>query len=367
MDRNDDGRKSLTEEAQRWYDILLRDPSETERADFGEWIRGSTRHVLAFLKLVALERELPTLNPTARQIDLRSLIAQVQEEQRSAMRPARRAASQRGWRRAVAVTTLVIALVITIAFFGLQPASGSLTYATIIGERRALPLPDGSTLELNTATRVTVRFTASMREVTLLAGEALFHVAHDPLRPFLVKVGPVAIQDVGTAFSVRTDPERIVVSVLSGQVDMRASVPMTQVTNERPTGGTLLHTLRLANGYAATFSNGLTPEKESMPVQISSQSAQQIERLTAWTRGRLIIAPGETLAELVRELNRYHQRKIVLDDPSLAGLVVGGAIDMTREDDIGFLVHTLSDTVEIELNQSRPNVVHLRRHSRPEP
>jgi hypothetical protein len=89
------------------------------------------------------------------------------------------------------------------------------------------------------------------------------------------------------------------------------------LAKEHAAGGMPFKAIQLVHGYAATFSNARPSQKRFLPIWISAESAQELERLTAWTRGRLIIAPGETLGELVRELNRYHHRKIVLEDPSL--------------------------------------------------
>ena len=66
-----------------------------------------------------------------------------------------------------------------------------------------MPLPDGSFASLNTASRVSVRFTPERRAVRLEEGEAWYQVAHDRARPFVVEAGPVRVQAVGTAFSVR--------------------------------------------------------------------------------------------------------------------------------------------------------------------
>ena len=57
---------------------------------------------------------------------------------------------------------------------------------TTVGERRTVKLPDGSSVELNTASELAVRYTASARAIRLTRGEAYFTVASDPQRPFSV-------------------------------------------------------------------------------------------------------------------------------------------------------------------------------------
>src|SRR3546814_5104405 len=73
----------------------------------------------------------------------------------------------------------------------------------------ALPISDGSIATVNTASRIAVALEPERRHITLEEGEAWFQVAHDAHRPFVVDVGSVRIRAVGTAFSVRRNPEGV--------------------------------------------------------------------------------------------------------------------------------------------------------------
>src|SRR5690606_34501615 len=76
-------------------------------------------------------------------------------------------------------------------------------YATAIGQRRDVVLDDGSLVTLNTDTLVEVRYSHARRDVRLLQGQAMFHVAKNPERPFIVSAGNRRVTALGTAFDVQ--------------------------------------------------------------------------------------------------------------------------------------------------------------------
>lgn len=82
-------------------------------------------------------------------------------------------------------------------------ASSPESYVTAVGERSTITLGDGSQVSLNTDSRLRVSFTADRRQVTLLAGQALFEVAPDSVRPFEVAAAGHRVVALGTAFDVR--------------------------------------------------------------------------------------------------------------------------------------------------------------------
>ena len=99
------------------------------------------------------------------------------------------------------------ALAACAGIFWIQHLVGWTDYGTATSEQRTFVLADGSVIELNTQSRVSVRLTAKAREVRLIEGEALFRVHHDAARPFRVYAGSATIEDVGTQFNVRNRPD----------------------------------------------------------------------------------------------------------------------------------------------------------------
>ena len=76
-------------------------------------------------------------------------------------------------------------------------------FTTRKGEVQVVALGDGSVVTLNTASRIAVDFSHSRRDIALLGGEALFDVAKDRARPFVVTAGNTQVRAVGTSFTVR--------------------------------------------------------------------------------------------------------------------------------------------------------------------
>ena len=100
------------------------------------------------------------------------------------------------------VATLALLACIAAAFLWID-SDASRTYSTGIGEQRTIQLVDGSTVELNARSRVKVRLTEHRRDVALIEGQALFRVAKDKQRPFVVRAGDAPVRAVGTEFEDR--------------------------------------------------------------------------------------------------------------------------------------------------------------------
>src|SRR4051812_39117088 len=99
---------------------------------------------------------------------------------------------------------------------GLGDAGRGRTFATAIGKRDSLRLPDGGRVVLGPASKLVVAaaYGRETREVEL-HGEAYFDVVHDTTRPFMVRAGSVSVRDVGTSFAVRADSGRVVQVVVT--------------------------------------------------------------------------------------------------------------------------------------------------------
>jgi transmembrane sensor len=199
------------------------------------------------------------------------------------------------------------------------------SYATRIGETRVVPLPDGSIVTLNTNSEVAVRFTPGARVVQLVRGEALFDVAKNKARPFVVAAGDTSVRVVGTSFTVRhLDAAPVQVLVREGIVEV--SKPAAGMTPVRIT----------ANNMAVAAPDG------GAAISASVVPAAQLHRQLAWQSGQIAFE-GETLAQAVQEFSRYSDTRIVIDDPVLAKEEIAGLFKAT--DPIGF-----AQTIAISLN-----------------
>ena len=212
------------------------------------------------------------------------------------------------------------------------------SYATGKGEIRSVLLQDGTVIWLNTDSRLRVDYSRSRRAVSLLAGEALFDVAKDSARPFLVRAEALAVRAVGTSFSVsRLAGEPIEVIVREGTVDVAHA------------GGDQAAPVRLPGGTRALATS-------SGPLQVSVLDAQAVARSLSWTTGMLDFN-GATLAEAAARFARYSDDRIVIDDPAVAQRTVTGRFAATKP-------AAFAQAVALSMNlQARPDgrSVHLSR------
>ncbi len=112
-----------------------------------------------------------------------------------------RAAAPRSIRQSLASVLLLAAA----SGWWLDYHAPTLNYATNIGERHSIELADGSRIELNAATELSVRLSWLRREIRLDKGQAMFTVAHERLRPFEVHSGALKIHDIGTAAQLKQE------------------------------------------------------------------------------------------------------------------------------------------------------------------
>lgn len=180
---------------------------------------------------------------------------------------------------------------------------------TRLGERRVITLADGSRIHLNTASAVEVAMRKHSRRIRLVRGEALFEVAHDPRRPFLVDAGAARLRAVGTAFNVRIRDTVVELTVTEGVV----AVAEDTVDVHRPDVSKIV-----AGGGAVIGSGAVAPTALDPAI---------LRQRTAWQDG-VIELDGETLAQAVAEFNRYRDPPIIIGDPRLANLRVGGRFEV---------------------------------------
>lgn len=203
---------------------------------------------------------------------------------------------------------------------------------TAVGEQKTLNLPDGTRIELNTATRLIVKYDAETRAVELKSGEAYFSVAHEP-RPFVVVAGNRKVIAVGTSFTVRRDQsadDSLTVTLIEGTVavapvsaaDILPATPMPEVTV-------------LSAGERAHVRRHAPTTVDTPP----------IERVTGWMRGQLIF-DHTPLAEAVAELNRYGKTRVSVASLATGRIPVSGTF---RTGDSVSFAHAAAQTYNLKL------------------
>jgi transmembrane sensor len=353
----------IYEEACTWFvEARGGELDNSGRRDLDRWLRKSPEHLSAYLEIAAIWNEGSKLDPANKWVadtlirdaleagddnvvplprattgeispDLsrRTISGTRPADVRSTPQPTVHASSKvsvagfQQWRRlAIAATIAILALL-----------GGTLTmhelsapiYATALGEQRSIEFTDGSSVELNSRSRIRVQYSKQERDVELMEGQALFHVAHDTGRPFIVAVGATRVRAVGTQFDVYKKSSATVVSVVEGRVAVYAternaaavprSPPASPPSEEEPvapgvtpeTGSSFL----LAAGEQLTVTSG-SAQKTASP---------DISGATAWTRAEIVF-DSATLSEVAEEFNRYNERQLIIEDPDLLDFHISG-------------------------------------------
>jgi transmembrane sensor len=208
------------------------------------------------------------------------------------------------------------------------------TYRADIGAIRVLSLADGSTVTLNTNTIVHVRFSGTSRRIDLERGEAFFEVAKDPGRPFFVSAAGERVSAVGTQFSVfrRTSDTRVVVT--EGKVKV-----------EEFRGETV--------GPATDLPAGSIAQVGSAGVLVKQGSLAEAEAYTNWRSGYITLNDTE-LSTAVAEFNRYNKKQLVIGDPSIATLRVGGNL---RAANVRAFVRVLEEGFPVRAQEEDDRIV----------
>jgi len=198
-------------------------------------------------------------------------------------------------------------------------------FSTGKGETKVVALKDGSVVTLNTASEILVNYSENLRSVELVHGQALFDVAKNKARPFVVAAGDTSVRVVGTSFSVsRFDAAPIQVLVREGTVEVF-----------KPTARDVAPIRISANTMAVAMPDNGDITARAVPTA-------QVHRAMAWQEGQIAFE-GETLARAAAEFSRYSDTRIVIDDPALAKEEIAGLFKAT--DPVGF-----AQTIAISLN-----------------
>ena len=343
--------KQIYEEAAEWVvEVRVGDMDAPTRKRLDAWIRESPRHIRAFLELSCLweeaeDSDLDRGNSTESLIaaarastNVIALEGECVAAARQGPDPLHRRSSNKP---GVGILTLarflsgrsavLASVVLVCSGVGLVALNvyWNNDYATGTGEQRTVRLADGSTIELNSKSRMRVLFSERERDVELVEGQALFRVAKDHARPFVVQSAGTRVRAVGTQFDVYRKASGTQVTVVEGRVAVFApfhpeALPSNeerlpaQLTAGGSTGEAGSAAVLVSSGEQVTVTNQEVPEPHRTDLRAA----------TAWTNRELVF-DMTPLAEVAQEFNRYNARKLVVSDPTLAQFHVTGIFSST--------------------------------------
>jgi transmembrane sensor len=355
-------RARATEEAAHWWERLGTKPpaevSEVDRQEFTQWLRESPLHVAELLHVAHVhdalvgfklwaDIPLQTQHEEGNVTDLPSSCGVLQ----NATGGEQIRKNQRRTRSLVAASAAALAIVVG----WIAVRSVGTTVATDRAERREVVLTDGSVVSLEPETTLRVELGKRQRRVLLTQGRALFHVAKDSTRPFIVHAGKTDVRAVGTIFGVEQKNQSIIVTVSEGKVavvptaDLRSVTPSsnsplfaprenTQVSvrdgaaNHDDVGVPTEKGARVSAGSTNAMASGepgevfLTADQQiTVPKSGAASSIDKVDanRALAWSEGRLVF-DSTPLSEVAEEFNRYNRVRLRIRGEALRHRTISG-------------------------------------------
>ena len=314
-------------EALAWIAQLSSDEfTAKDLAAFREWVQRSPAHEKEVKSIASLWGEMNVLT---------DLIAPISEADRVAKALRRKDKRRKPMSYRIILTSVAIftALAVTTTILLPHMAKDSqiikvaevnvpIVFKSVIGEQQKHTLPDGSIITLNTNSHIDVDFTDNQRTVRLLKGEALFSVAKDPSKPFVVVADNGIVRAVGTEFSVRLFKNSVDVVVSEGSVELATLEPtqpaLSRDFNIKQDAKKVASLGIITAGQAAQIKNS--------NVKVELYAVAEIDAKLAWQSGRLEFL-GKPLDEVISEVGRYTDLTIIIDDPELKKLSFGGAFN----------------------------------------
>lgn len=281
------------QEAADWYLRLAEDATEDELRAWVEWCAADPANLKEFERTRDTWQAFDGLEPQA--LDLLSHL----EEKTG---PRARA------KFAIAASILIVTAAAgwwAIENHYFSPNKRVFTARETVNE--STTLPDGSTLTLAPRTNVAMDFSGKVRGLELSQGEAYFKVSPNKTKPFIVHAASFSITALGTAFNIKSTPDRIIVTVQEGLVEAARGTEKW----------------RVAAGYQLKY---------DLARRTTHIAAIDPERELTWKEGRLEYFL-EPLENVVSDANRYTHRHIEITDPKIAQITYSGTIFTQSIDD----------------------------------
>lgn len=325
--------KKIDNDAAEWVARMdAVDWSEEDQSRFDAWIGISLQHRVAFLRLHAAWAQADRLRAlgAGKPPGLVPAVGQWQNahfmEAKSRIRPR--------WWRISAIAAVAASLVLMVALLVPLAKKDQSQYETAFGHLSSVPLSDGSMLTMSSNTHLQVMMSAEQRHIDLVRGEAFFSVTKDADRPFVVSMKDVRVVAVGTEFSVRNDGGSWRVAVSEGVVRIE---------------GLRDQALLLRAGSVAMLREG--------KVAVADLGQREVDGLLSWRSGYLTF--HETpLSEAVEEFNRFNSKKIVVMDPEIASIPVGGRFKWSNS---GAFVRLVENGLSLRARDSGEQIILERR------
>lgn len=283
------GQDALIAEASRWLAAL--DAGSARPDEFEAWRRADPARAVAYARVAASWESTAAAQPGATQAPV-------------AAAPVPTTAGRRQWLKAAAVGLPVMLLG---SGFIAQRAYAWDNATTRVGEKRRVPLPDGSVAYLNTDSSLSWRFTTEKRMLRLDRGEMALDLRH----------GGAALLHAKDA----------VLPLAPGLFDARVDAGQAELTL---VDGAAMQLPGIAKGMMLQPNMAIIVDEDRAP-RLMARSTEQVQSLMAWRAGEIVFL-DQSVADATADFNRHLTRKIKVTNPDLAREKIGGRFDLDRPD-----------------------------------
>jgi transmembrane sensor len=335
-------KESIQQQASVWISRIDRGLTPDEAQQLKLWANNRESHRLILFDMAQTWDDMSALNELKGLMPLNKLDTATQKNNRSVHLAL-----------AASVAFMMFSVMSWLMFSPNQISDNNLLISQIVtnvGEQKPVTLQDGSVVYLNTNSELRVNFSSRTRQIDLVRGEALFEVAHDKERPFIVSAAGNTVTAVGTAFNVQLiDDQHFELLVTEGKVLLKntaenhsVDLPVGQNPLDPENGGTLL----IAGQKALVAQDS---------AQSDSLSIEQIQNELAWRQG-VVVFEGEPLESALTEISRYVAVHFNYDDEKLKEQRVAGYF---KAGDLDGLLAALNNNFNIQYRKVDDNTIVL--------
>ncbi|PHZ84741.1 FecR family protein [Paremcibacter congregatus] len=327
-------RLDLLEEAERWYQLFkCHTYTMDERDAFKVWYQENPDHQQAYAQVFSSFESGYDINDAVAEFQTRKASPEICPGP-SVMVWFKTFAERWKVGRASGAFAVFAAMVLVILVSRIWIGGPDYTeYSTGIAQLERVKLPDGSVITLGAGSKIQVSVSQSKeRRVIMEQGEALFAVARDTTRPFIVSSGDINVRVLGTTFNVHKMGGDVTVSLLEGEV---------HVAQEKA--------LSFFPFLPQQKSAALRPAQQMLIVAGIMQpvTLKDINEMATWVQGQLNYS-GARLSVVVADLNRYSDKPVIIVDVDLSALPVTAVFGT---DQIGTFLEGLPHILPVELRR----------------
>ena len=222
---------------------------------------------------------------------------------------------------------LSAACILAVLYMSFSPEEASFSRVYMAENKiiNDIVLPDNSKISLDVNTKITVKYYENKREVTLSQGRALFNIAKNKHRAFIVKTQRVNIEVLGTKFEVINKKMDFSVNVSEGIV-------------------------RVSNPFKNNKLLALLTKEQSLILneyrEIKSLGKMKSENIAKWKRGEINFDQS-SLKDIIKEFQKYIDINVQIVDEIIASYPISGNFDAYEFKDF-LKILTIMHPVKIE-------------------